>query len=789
MSVKWLYALVLAWPLLIVRTAWGQTLSVKNFEAELRLYGETPAVHVRFEVANASEYALSARAPEAYFRVLSPPHVFSQARDSATFYFLPVQTPPLDGAVVVEFVFSNGKDAAVESFVFVPRRGDGAVAAAGFTLEAHADASWKRLIWAEKTFDLRDSGFMTHDGAVVHRFDPVSGFENRIGWGDQETRSFFFDGSQPIEQTFFAWNCEDYLVVEYGREGGIYLDAGMTTGKFIDNTVVLTDGQTYLGLAALWGEAFGGVLPPTADASMRFTARDTFVSGGAAGALWATAFALSVAGSQAELLVRLAKARHRYDCQYEATAGFVETASSVDETPQFGGACGENFVAVEISVVSEAAGTVEIHVCGGTARVPGDALLPQPRLTFEAPGVQNLVVYVRDDQALETTETLELCLVADCGAAVKSCSFHRHTLTIYDNDREPAAPLTVAQTVMETQAYLGPRETVVFYGPGNRSLLAKIENLTDFDYGCVKLGIDRAGRGARPFQNAAFGSFAAEKTFYVHPERSHPFGRFRITLYYTAEEIDGWRAQTGGEHDVLNMFKSDRPIAGVTPATPNVNGAYGENQNVAHFGTDYAVSAEFSTGFSGFGIGKDGWDGPLPLRILDFSARVESGGVKLAWRSAAETHAARYIVERSTGGAFEVSATVPVVGASEYRWWDWTPPAATLYYRIRVEDYDGAVAYSETREIRFTEGDWAVSMHPNPFSEYGQITVHPPDSEQLFDLRWRVLRPDGALVCENVVAVKGTTVVGSDLFARLAPGVYILDFPTLPVAKIKLVKQ
>ena len=781
---------LLAWAAGAGLAAWAQAPSVNNFAAEARFYGETAAVHVRFDVVSPSaEYTLTVRESDPYFRVLSPPRVFSQARDSATFFFLPLQSPPHGHAVALEFVFSNGKDEAVKNFAFVPLPAEGTVTASDFTLTVGVDASWKRLVWGEKTLDLRDSGFMVHDGAVVNRFSPVSGFQSGVGWGDGEWRSVFSDGARPLGQTFFSWTCDEYLVVEYDLAGGIYLDAGLPTGRFAGNAVVLTDGGVYLGLAALWGEGRGGVLSPESDLNMRYTASDTLATGGAAGAMWASAFALAVADSEAELHLRLEAARRRYACQYEKTTFFVETAAAVDEAPQFGGGCGESFVAVEIPVTSEAAGSVQIRVCGGTARVPGDAFLPHDRLSFAEPGTQNAVVYVRDDAAVEATETLELCLVADCGEAVKACSFHRHTLTLYDNDREPAAPTTVAQAVMETQAYLGPRETVVFYGPGHRQLMAKIENLTDFDYGCVRLGIDRSGRGARAFQNAAFGSFAAEKTFYAVPERSHPFGRFRMTLYYTAEEINGWRAQTGEEWDRLNMFKSDRPIAGVTPETPNVNGAYGERQSVAYFGADYAVSAEFMTGFSGFGIGKDGWDGPLPVRIFDFTARAESGGVKLAWRAGAETNVARYVVERSTGGAFEALSETGAVGAHEYRMWDWNPPAALLYYRVRVEDYDGAAAYSEAREIRPAGGDWAVSFHPNPLSESGVITIHPPHAEQAYELRWRLMRTDGAVVAEETVSGIGTAVFRPAAFARLAPGVYILDFPTLPVAKIKIVKR
>ncbi|MDW8334612.1 MAG: hypothetical protein RMM53_10395, partial [Bacteroidia bacterium] len=456
---------------------------------------------------------------------------------------------------------------------------------------------------------------------------------------------------------------------------------------------------------------------------------------------------------------------------------------------RFAGNCDDAWVAVEIPVASDAPGTVRLATCGGTARIPADAFLADEVLNFETPGVQNAVVYVRDDQAVESVETLELCIVPDCSAPLKACSFHKHVLSIYDNDSPPTAPISIAQSVIKTRVYLGPLETVAVYSPGHGRLVAQIQNLTDFDYGCTTVGIDRSGRGATPFQNAAFGSFAADKTFYILPQHRHPYGRFRLTLYYTADEIAGWRAATGGEIAQLNMFKSDRPIAGVTPQTPDVNGAYGENQSVAHFGADYAVSAEFVTGFSGFGIGKDGPDGPLPVRISDLTVAVAENEVKLSWRANFEDGVARYAVERSTGTAFESVASVEADGSRQYRWRDLNPPASTLFYRIRIEDFDGRVTYSETREVRLSNQDWAFSFHPNPFNDAGEFTVHPPVGQQTYTVNWRLNDVRGRCVLEGVHKGEGISVLRPEGLSSLSAGVYIFEVPGVASSKIKIVKR
>ncbi|MCS7086865.1 MAG: hypothetical protein NZ534_12405, partial [Bacteroidia bacterium] len=309
---------------------------MESLEIGVRKHGETHVFDARFEVSGAGEYSLALRNPDGAFRVLSPARYFDRPRDTAAFYVSMVEPPPIDRSIRFEWVFSDGKSHTVRHFDFVPNPGDERIAAPDFALETHADARWRKIVFGDRVFELRRSGFVAHRQQIVRDdFRPLRGFERRVGWGDVEAEAVFSDDYGPIRQTFFAWDCDQFIVVEYDREGGVFLDAGMREGRYKNGTVVLNDGQTYIGLTALWGETRGGVVPPNADDALRLFPSDTIATDGAAAILWATAFALTVAESEAEIWNRVADARYRYACQYAGVAAFVENASFADEIPRF----------------------------------------------------------------------------------------------------------------------------------------------------------------------------------------------------------------------------------------------------------------------------------------------------------------------------------------------------------------------------------------------------------------------------------------------------------------------
>ncbi len=101
---------------------------------------------------------------------------------------------------------------------------------------------------------------------------------------------------------------------------------------------------------------------------------------------------------------------------------------------------------------------------------------------------------------------------------------------------------------------------------------------------------------------------------------------------------------------------------------------------------------------------------PLPVELLSFSAKATPAGtVRLRWTTASERGVRRFTVERSRDGhVFNRIGYVPAAGHAvhprHYRWTDAAPlPASVLYYRLRIEDFDGTYDHSPVRAVRLSE--------------------------------------------------------------------------------------
>jgi len=94
-------------------------------------------------------------------------------------------------------------------------------------------------------------------------------------------------------------------------------------------------------------------------------------------------------------------------------------------------------------------------------------------------------------------------------------------------------PGTQVQTVLNSsqQQYLGANSDIYFYDQTSNRLMARIQNLSGFDYGCTQVVIDRAGTNATPFWNTVPANYLMDKTFHVIPTNNNPSGSYNITLY------------------------------------------------------------------------------------------------------------------------------------------------------------------------------------------------------------------------------------------------------------------
>lgn len=284
-----------------------------------------------------------------------------------------------------------------------------------------------------------------------------------------------------------------------------------------------------------------------------------------------------------------------------------------------------------------------------------------------------------------------------------------------------------AEAVSE-EAYLGPYNEVYFYSRSQpEKIIAKIKNLSDWDYGCTTVDIDRAGDGAEPFWDNLPAQYLARKTFFVTPQHNNPSGSYEITLYYTRTEKSGYETTTGKSWTDVKMVKTEIPVQAITPASPetdkvNINSAVERGV----FGEAYTVHAAFHTGLSGFSIGAV--DAVLPVSWLDFEAANKEGNVALRWSTATEENNGHFEVEVSSDGIhFTTVGTLPSKGNSNmpvtYDYLHLQPQAGKLYYRIRQVDKDAKSSYSGTIAIYVTANTRTTPLlYPVPAGN--NITIH-----------------------------------------------------------------
>jgi hypothetical protein len=113
--------------------------------------------------------------------------------------------------------------------------------------------------------------------------------------------------------------------------------------------------------------------------------------------------------------------------------------------------------------------------------------------------------------------------------------------------------------------------------------------------------------------------------------------------------------------------------------------------------------------------------GPLPVTLLEFTARTQQELVALSWRTASELNSARFEIERSLDGRYfskigEVSASGTTTATHQYHLTDAILPvgASVLYYRLRQVDFDGTAVYSPVQTVLTERAEPTLALYPNP---------------------------------------------------------------------------
>jgi hypothetical protein len=451
--------------------------------------------------------------------------------------------------------------------------------------------------------------------------------------------------------------------------------------------------------------------------------------------------------------------------------------------------------------------TAGVHVGSGLTTVKTSASYSTVAgwndFTFDTPftwdGTSNLIVEMcYDNGSVVSTAGLDnVYYYSDGGTTSQynmfwqngiNCSQSFSSVNAYSMGLKPMAKFwygiqaTTVQTALNSSAqqYLGPSADIYFYDQTNHQLMARIQNLSNFDYGCTQVVVDRQGTGSSQFWNNNTANYLMDKTFRVLPANNNTSGSYNITLYYTQAEINGWTTATAQSLSNIQLVKVAGQISSVTPAAPTAAGAVViGTPTISSLGTNTALTYNFTTGFSGFGAGVPAV--ALPLRLLDFEGQLRQQHVDLQWSTAFESNTQRFGVERSYDGvSFGNIGYVNAAGNSgsqqQYVFNDTALARLKNYYRLNELDIDGHSSFSKVVLITGTDGNVSFTASPSPFTTsldlvFGR-TLEGKTSIRLLDMTGKTLfRQDNE--------PEGLDHVHLDLSGlNLASGLYLLEVRT-----------
>ncbi len=128
--------------------------------------------------------------------------------------------------------------------------------------------------------------------------------------------------------------------------------------------------------------------------------------------------------------------------------------------------------------------------------------------------------------------------------------------------------------------------------------------------------------------------------------------------------------------------------------------------------------------------------GPLPIELLEFSARLEEDEkVRLYWTTATEINNDYYIIEKSFDGInFEFLAQVSAVGNSSttlnYHTYDYEPAYGVNYYRLKQVDVDESYSYSQIEAINLDHLS-ITTVYPVPAVDAFNFIVATPTDQSI----------------------------------------------------------
>ncbi len=169
---------------------------------------------------------------------------------------------------------------------------------------------------------------------------------------------------------------------------------------------------------------------------------------------------------------------------------------------------------------------------------------------------------------------------------------------------------------------------------------------------------------------------------------------------------------------------------------------------------------------------------PLPVSLINFTAKVEGERSKIEWATSSENNNNRFEVEVSNDGLnFRKIGTLAGSGTSnqqnKYFLYDQHPSNGVNYYRLIQYDNDGKSQELGVKVVTFKiEVNWSASVFPNPVTNEVNLVINNYNGKQI-----QVLMADmnGQVVHqEKINMVTGKNSYRLNLNKEMAAGQYII---------------
>jgi trimeric autotransporter adhesin len=184
----------------------------------------------------------------------------------------------------------------------------------------------------------------------------------------------------------------------------------------------------------------------------------------------------------------------------------------------------------------------------------------------------------------------------------------------------------------------------------------------------------------------------------------------------------------------------------------------------------------------------------LSVNKLDFTPVLKGENVELNWSTTEELSVNKYHIERSFDGtSFTEIGSVLSKGDGDFSYIAYDNKAAvdpknsSVFYRLRIEDKNGAFNYSETKKINFNKLT-KLQISPNPFTDLFRLNLNASKrSEAVIN----IVNAAGQQVYYRKIALEsGANIISLDNMQKLSKGLYVMQIQSGgEILKHKLIKQ